>query len=437
MTREAGGERSVAIRGTGARRELAAVHAISRHLSSTLDLEDRLHQILTVSIQAVEAEAGTIYLHRPEDDTLEFRYVVGPTASRSLYGMVIPASAGVAGQVFRSGAGCIMNDLANVGDHRREFGEEIGLVTRNMVTVPLKFSMGRSVGVMQILNSTRSGFDASDLETLEIVAAIAAAAIENAHLYREAQLAAVAKAVGDLSHDLKNKLAPIMGWVDTLRPMLDDMFAPASQGTVDADAAETVRTFYGEAFDTIGSQISDIQDYCKLIGDAIKGVVAEPRLEAHDLNLVIEGQLSGLDHEAARRGVRIVRSFGNLPIVLFDRFQIERAVYNLVNNALPETPEGGTITVTTSAQEEASSPGGQAVTIEVADTGRGMPADALARILRGDARSAKPGGTGLGTRIVANAVAAHHGRFEGESEEGRGTCFRLRLPLQRANQFHD
>ncbi|MGC8666644.1 MAG: ATP-binding protein [Chthonomonadales bacterium] len=417
----------------GLRREMAAVHAISRHLSSTLDLEDRLRDILNVSIEAVQAEAGTIYLHRPADDTLEFRYVVGPSASRSLFGMAIPASTGIAGLVFRSGEGCIINDLDAAGAHRRDFGEGIGLVTRNMVTVPLKFSMGQAVGVMQILNSNRGNFDASDLETLEIIAAIAAAAIENAHLYRRAQLAAVAHAVGDLSHDLKNKLAPIAGWVDTLRPMMDAMFDAPGGELPDADAVQAVREFYGEAFDTINQQIVDIQDYCKLIGDAIKGVVAQPRLEAHDLNAVIERQLAGLDHEAARRNVRIVRGLGAVPTALFDRSQIERAVYNLVNNALPETPEGGTITVRTAVAQDRAF--GEMIVIEVADTGRGMPTDVLEGILRGEARSGKVGGTGLGTRIVANAAAAHHGRFEGESREGAGTCFRLALPLRRPGGF--
>ena len=56
-------------------------------------------------------------------------------------------------------------------------------------------------------------------------------------------------------------------------------------------------------------------------------------------------------------------------------------------------------------------------------------AEPLERILRGEPKSTKPGGTGLGTRIVYNAVAAHHGLFEGESTAGVGTTFRLKLPL--------
>jgi signal transduction histidine kinase len=125
----------------------------------------------------------------------------------------------------------------------------------------------------------------------------------------------------------------------------------------------------------------------------------------------------------------LVRRFASLPVCRFDRFQVERAVYNLVNNAIPETLAGGTVTVAVDAKLDGRFPDGGFVEIVVADTGRGMPADVLERILRGDPKSTKPGGTGLGTRIVHNAVAAHRGVFEGESAEGTGTTFRLKLPL--------
>src|SRR5258705_6844982 len=89
-------------------RQIAAVHVISGLLSSSLDLEDRLRDILTVSLEAVGAVAGTIFLHRPTDETLVFRYVVGEKA-RELTGQSIPTTSGLAGAVFRSGTSQITN----------------------------------------------------------------------------------------------------------------------------------------------------------------------------------------------------------------------------------------------------------------------------------------------------------------------------------------
>ena len=105
----------------------------------------------------------------------------------------------------------------------------------------------------------------------------------------------------------------------------------------------------------------------------------------------------------------------------FDRFLIERAVYNLVNNAIPETPAGGEVTVRVRRA-------GDFAVLEVRDTGRGMPAYILEGVLRGDALSSKPGGTGLGTVIVKRVAEEHGGKLEGESKEGRGTTFRIMLP---------
>ncbi len=413
-------------------RQIAAVHAISGLLSSSLDLDDRLRDILTVSLRAVDAAAGTIFLHRPADETLVFRYVVGEKA-KELTGQAITVTTGLAGAVFRSGHSLITNRPEESAEHDREVERRIGFPAESMMTVPLKYQAGRPVGVMQILNKRTGEFDANDLAVLEIIASVAAAAIETAQLAREAQTAAIAHAVGDLSHDIKNKLSPIVLGIQSLRSEMDAMFAGVddSPGSVALSPRETdtVRREYGETFDIVLEQVQAIQEYTKLIADALKGTVSPPQLEPNDLAEVIEEQLLELDASARLRDVALERRFGPVPRCRFDRFQVERALYNLVHNALAETAGGGNVTVAIRAAPEPRFPDGRAVEIEVRDTGAGMSAEILAGILRGEPKSTKPGGTGLGTRIVYNAVLAHHGVLEGESTEGGGTTFRVRLPL--------
>jgi GAF domain-containing protein len=169
-------------------RQIAAVHAVSGLLSSSLDLEDRLRGVLNVALEAVGAVAGTIYLHRPEDDALVFRYVVGEKGSE-LTGHAMHADTGIAGAVFRSGASRITNHPEEVAEHDTEIERKTGFATTSLVTVPLKYRAGRPIGVMQILNKQESEFDGDDLEVLEIIASVAAAAIETARLAREAQTA--------------------------------------------------------------------------------------------------------------------------------------------------------------------------------------------------------------------------------------------------------
>src|SRR5687768_6453540 len=157
-------------------RQINAVHTISRELSTTLDLDDRLRHILTVSMEAVDAIAGSILLYRARDEKLVFQHVVGPN-SANLLGHEMDAGKGIAGQVFHSGEAQIDNDPQKKAVHQRKLSEEkTGFATENMVTIPLKYQEGRPVGVMQVLNKRGGGFDESDLEVLEILASIAATA---------------------------------------------------------------------------------------------------------------------------------------------------------------------------------------------------------------------------------------------------------------------
>jgi signal transduction histidine kinase len=331
--------------------------------------------------------------------------------------------------VFRSGRSQITNRPHEAVEHDREVEKRIGFATETLMTVPLTHQAGRPVGVMQILNKQSGEFDQHDLEVLEIIAAVAAAAIETTQLARQAQAAAIAHAVGDLSHDIKNKVAPIVVGAQALRSDMDAMFA-ALDALPDTPAATAiVRQSYGETFDIVMDQVEAVQEYTKLIADALKGTITAPQLEANDLAAIIAVQLEELERVARRRGVTLIGALEPIPLCRFDRFQVERAVYNLVDNAIPETPAAGTITVGLRVQTEARFQGGRCVEITVTDTGHGMSPDVLERILRGEPKSTKPGGTGLGTRIVYNAVAAHHGLFEGESTAGVGTTFRLKLPL--------
>jgi signal transduction histidine kinase len=418
-------------------RQISAVHRITGLLSSTLDLDERLRVILAVSLQVVDSVAGTIFLHRPSDDKLVFQYVIGEKADE-LTGRAIPSDAGVAGSVFRTGRAEITNRPREDSHFNPTVGAAVGFSTESILTVPLKYDEGAAVGVMQVLNKRTGEFTRDDLQVLEIVASIAATAIENAQLHREAQVAAVAHAVGDLSHDIKNKVTPIALAANTLKPTIEMALQDLDTACADTtpeiaariqDAVKWLREDYVEQFDIVLDQVQKVQDYTKMIADALKGSITVPQLDLTDPVPVVESQVRELEAVARSRGVSLLRDFQAVPICRVDRNYLERAVFNLVNNAIPETPSGGSVTVRLSAVAEGTFPAGKYLQVEVADTGCGMPAHVMERILRGDAKSTKPGGTGLGTKIVHNAVTAHRGVFEGESRENDGTTFRMKLPL--------
>ena len=115
------------------------------------------------------------------------------------------------------------------------------------------------------------------------------------------------------------------------------------------------------------------------------------------------------------------------PFVYGDVALIERALENLLDNAIRHTPAGGRISLTV-----APKPG--AVAVEIRDTGTGIPAGDIPHIFdrfyRVDkSRNQDSGGAGLGLAIVKRIVDMHSGQIDVSSRLGSGTCFVIRLPL--------
>ena len=113
-----------------------------------------------------------------------------------------------------------------------------------------------------------------------------------------------------------------------------------------------------------------------------------------------------------------------------DQRVLVQMLLNLLSNAVKYTPAGGSVTVTGRSMAD----GG--VAIAVADTGRGMSADQVERMLlpfeRGDDLDGEAGGTGLGLSLVKSLMEMHGGRLLIQSELGRGTCATLAFPASSA-----
>jgi signal transduction histidine kinase len=104
-----------------------------------------------------------------------------------------------------------------------------------------------------------------------------------------------------------------------------------------------------------------------------------------------------------------------------DATQMQQVLVNLVKNAMQAMTRGGTLTLQTGE-------GADGVWVSVADTGGGIPEEQINRIFE-PFFTTKKRGTGLGLMIVQRIVRAHGGRIELESHPGRGTTFRVWLPL--------
>jgi len=110
-----------------------------------------------------------------------------------------------------------------------------------------------------------------------------------------------------------------------------------------------------------------------------------------------------------------------LPRILGDRTQLQQAFYNVVRNAVQAMRSGGILRVQTAADDAQ-------ISISFTDTGPGIPADRIGRIFE-PYYTTKETGSGLGLMIVQRIVREHGGAIEVESHAGRGTTFRIKLPV--------
>lgn len=418
-------------------RELNAIRRITVALHATTNMDQLVRQALDTAIETVDAMGGTIYLHDAAKQVLIFKYVVGatPEITRQLTNLEMPDDKGIAGEVFHSAQGKITLKAAEESKHNPDLDQRTKFSTESMITIPLRSMTGTTIGVLQVLNRRDGVFDEEDLYVLEILGAQAASALETARLYEEARRASVINLIGDISHDVKNLLTPVVSGTQTLEMMLDSMFEeldhtvpslPEEQRGQVCWAVDGVRTFYKEAMTMVYDGAQDAQERVREIADAIKGIITVPHFEETPVRERVEAVAKVLKLVAERKMVAI--DIAGVPEGLsleLDRKGMYNALYNLINNAIPETPEGGMISVRAREIRFSEEPG---VEIQVADTGRGMPPHVRESMFTDSTISTKPGGTGLGTRIVKNVVDAHHGKIWVDSEPGKGTTFTIQLP---------
>ncbi|MEO7386217.1 MAG: ATP-binding protein [Gammaproteobacteria bacterium] len=219
--------------------------------------------------------------------------------------------------------------------------------------------------------------------------------------------------VANLSHDLRTPLTSLQVHLDTLSAK-DQTLTPTERRDYLANASRQTRR--------LTRLVAQLLDLAKLDGGQIE-LHREPFQPAELLQDIAQK----FNLTAAARDITIRTDYaGPLPLVVGDVAQIERVLDNLLDNAIQHTPPCGVVTL------RASQAGPEAVSLEVEDSGPGIPDDEQRRIFerfyRGDqSRSAGTGSSGLGLAIVKGLLDLHGVDIEVHSAPGAGTRFRFTL----------
>jgi len=402
-----------------AKRQLEATQRVSGALFSVTDIDALQRLALEAAMDAVQADAGSLLVYDAQADALVFRQATGP-AAESLVGTRIELSQGlgIAGAVFLSGEARLSANVEDDDAHIGTIDARTGYQTRSLMTVPLRRPNAPPLGVLQLVNKRVGVFDVGDVATIEVVGSLVVTAMQNAQLAQEARLAAVARSVGEISHDIGNMLTQVLPYVQTLGGFIGDV----RDGVPGAQKA--LETFYGEVLESVTDGVQQVQTRTREIARAVKGEVSPVEFEPGRPFGAAMRVISSLSGVAAQRGVALRAGGDQNFTARYDRSRIYNALYNVVSNALAETPEGGVVTILAQPDSEAGF-----YTLSVVDNGGGMSEDMRARLFTDAVRSTKPGGTGLGTRIVRRIVEQHGGTVSVQSTLGQGTTITLRLPV--------
>ena len=158
---------------------------IANRVSDSLSLDVLFPRLLEVVTETLNADRSSLFLHDAETGELFSRVMQG-----SVMGDVrFPATLGIAGSVFASGAGEIIPDAYADPRFNREVDQRSGYRTRNILCVPIRNRKHEVIGITQALNKRGGDFDAEDEQLLEALAQQAASALENARVFERVERA--------------------------------------------------------------------------------------------------------------------------------------------------------------------------------------------------------------------------------------------------------
>jgi two-component system sensor histidine kinase KdpD len=300
-----------------------------------------------------------------------------------------------------------------------------GRASDRLREVPVRLGDG-TVGLISLVRHPQAApFTAADDRLLSAVGNQLAIAIERTRLREEAAESEILRRTDELktallntvSHDLRTPLSSIIASAGSLLQQ-------------DVQWTEDERRDFAKAIEEEGERLN------RLVGNLldlsrIQAGSLVPQRGWYDLSA---GRMMGrLRFVTSRHGL-VVSVEEELPPVFLDYVFIDEVLANLIDNAVKYTPPGSEIAIRATRDNDE-------VRVEVADTGPGIPPEALPRLFDPFYRVQREGqmarGTGLGLAVAKGLVEAHDGHIWAENREGGGASFVFTLPLGQPGQAPD
>lgn len=377
--------------------ELAALLAVGRAASSSLELGEVLEKAMVAILEVTGADEAEVWLRTESGElTLARHHGLEPGAFREL--TRLSPGEGLPGLAAESGAPVVVHDLASEARFLRQAVKTLGF--QSFCALPLRHH-GDTVGVLGVASRDREKLcSQSELRLLEGVGEQLAVAIENARLHERVLDGAVVEERMRIARELHDGLAQVLGYINTQTLAIRKLLSSGRVGEAQDELAvmeEAARKVYGD------------------VREAILGLRAS--LSRQGLVPALRSYLEEYERMAGAT-LRLEQGEGldGLELPLSVEIQLVRIVQEALSNVRKHASAA-------SATVRISTEGG-AVTLEVIDDGHGFDLDL----------SEPTGWPRLGLQTMRERAQAIGGQFELDSRPGSGTHVTVRLPLRQTKE---
>jgi len=409
---------------------LSILNAISKIISSSVNLDEILNSTIDKILDASESESVSIYLLNDGGKVLNLAAHSGLSANLTNHPFMRSRNPGngLLGQVLLDGKSKVIdNRLQSIGPDVDLLIEE-GF--QSTVYIPLT-AKGASIGVMCVSALNPNTFSSEFVEFLTVIGNHIGVAVDNANMHKNIKeayqdlkevqeqivwtekLASLGKLAATIAHEINNPLAGVLNYIRLIIKQL-------SRNNISHEKLEDISRY-----------LKIMESETARCGDIVKDLLAFARrtkitMESNRIEDIINKTLNLISHELEIKELQLKTNIApNLPKVKCDFKQIQQVFLNLMYNASEAMPNGGTLSITATKAN-----GAQALLeIAISDTGCGISEKDMEHIFEPFFTTKEEGkGVGLGLSVVYGIISRHNGTIAVESEPGKGSTFKVRLP---------
>jgi PAS domain S-box-containing protein len=410
---------------------LDILNSISKTVSSSLNLHEILNSTIEKTLEVLECDSVRIYLM--DDEAYILKLVAHKGLSTKLIAKPFMKTRkpgdGLLGQTILDGETRLVDNYLRSEDPYVDSIIEEGLQTTAYIPLSTK---GELMGVM--CASSHYPVELADgyIEFLTAIGNQIGVAVDNANLYeniksayedlKNAQeqivqtekLASLGKLAATIAHEINNPLAAVLTYIRLMIKLID------------------LNRFSPERLEDISRYLATMESETERCGEIVKNLLAfsrQSKITMKRISIVdiIDKSLALIAHDLEIKGIQLKKNIDpHLPKVQCDFQQIQQALLNLMYNASDAMLDGGTLTVTANKKAETE----RFLEVAVSDTGCGITGEDKEKIFDPFFTTKEEGkGVGLGLSVVYGIITRHNGTIEVESEPGKGSTFKIRLPI--------